>query len=336
MRTFASLLLAVLSGTVACTGGGAAGSGRDAGNSSLEDATAGDERIEAMRRTADGNALCTKLGDFYWSVGDASGRIGEGQVGASVAGDTRMAIFSASKLLFASYVVERMLGELDDALIAGLNFTSGYAEPGLRLCTPTDTVGSCFENELDVFAPEKVGSFHYASGHMQRIAALPEHLGLFELDRQGFADEIMSELGYELELEFKVDVTIAGMLFTAGPLAAGGMHTSARAYEKFLVKLVEGGLQMADHLGAEAVPTGIPTIDYSLGHWVEKTADGTIDAYSSVGALGFYPWVDGTKEFWGILARLETDETKTAAAATDSQLCGAQMRRAFFLGQAQL
>ncbi len=230
----------------------------------------------------------------------------------------------------------RQNGVLDQALIEGLNFTSGYVEPGLRLCKPEDTVGSCFDTELDVFQPDKVGAFFYASGHMQRIAASPDHLNLYDLDRQGFANEIMSELGMDLELEFNVEVTIAGTLFTAGPLAAGGMNTSAAAYESYLTKTLSGGLLMIDHLGTQSVSTPISNIDYSLGHWVEKNIDGSIDAYSSVGALGFYPWIDGSKQFWGVLARLETDENKTAAAAADSQLCGQQMRKAFMTGVAQL
>lgn len=285
--------------------------------------------LEAVRRTANQNQLCKRLGNFYWSIGDADGKLGSGQIGTAYDENTRMPIFSASKMLFGAYVIERLNGNLNPSIIEGLNFTSGYAEDGLVLCDTTDTVGSCFDNELDNFQAGRAGTFHYASGHMQKIAA--QDLGLASLSEQEFADEIMAYLGTDLAVEF--DAFVLGEHL--GPLAAGGMQTSASAYEGFLTEVLADELVFLDYLGAHATPTQKRhSYDYSMGHWVEKFPNGDIDAYSSIGALGFYPWIDSTLEYWGVIARLDTQSP--VGAADDSELCGTKMRKAFMTGIPQL
>jgi hypothetical protein len=68
---------------------------------------------------------------------------------------------------------------------------------------------------------------------------------------------------------------------------------------------------------------------YSLGHWVEddpKVGDG---AFSSAGLFGFYPWVDASKTWYGVVARM------APAGALDSVDCGRIIRKAWVTGQAQ-
>jgi hypothetical protein len=312
----ASVLMATLA---ACGGGG--GGGIDGGAGAGDGGSSNVPAFDAIRESASMDPACLKLGDFYWSVGDATGVLVSGSIGTKYDASTRMAIFSASKWIFSSYVLESQAGVLTESLIKGLNFTSGYVEEGLPLCSPTDTVGTCFD-QLDNYVAAKDNSFFYASGHMQKIAA--NDLGLADLDEAGFATEIMRVLGTELDLNFDVNV-LGGV--QAGPLAAGGMNTSPQAYEGFLTRMLAGQYEISSRLGDESVSTGLATIDYALGHWVEKTSSGAIDAYSSVGALGVYPWIDGNKEYWGLLARV--GEASPMTAADDSLVCGRQMRAAF-------
>ena len=125
-------------------------------------------------------------------------------------------------------------------------------------------------------------------------------------------------------------------------------------YARFLRATLKGDLQMGALLGShavctnpqtcpkEAVKTPIPqteTWHYSVGHWVEddpKVGDG---AFSSPGAFGFYPWIDASKTFYGIVARedrsgLRSDDSdqKPAVQSVD---CGRLIRAAWLSGQAQ-
>ncbi|MBT8491672.1 MAG: hypothetical protein KJO07_01320, partial [Deltaproteobacteria bacterium] len=271
LRAAAGLVLTSL----AC-GSSGSGKGPDAG----AEADASPDPIDyasataAMAAVAAEDPLCQGLGDFYWSVGSRDGRLGMGAIGSTYDESTRMPIFSASKWIFGAYVLEQGGGVLDASLIAGLNFTSGYAEDGLPLCVPTDTVGSCFENNFAELRAERVGTFHYASGHMQKLAAID--LGLFDMSEAQFASAIMDELGEDLELTFDVNVLDGAV---AGPLAAGGMNTHPAAYESFLARMVDGQYQISSRLGDEAVATGNPAAQYSLGHWVELLG-GVTEAYS--------------------------------------------------------
>jgi hypothetical protein len=324
MRTTPNASLPVAFAALTMLAASACGSG-DGSNGS--DASVGgvdggaSAALDAIRESAMQDPACTKLGDFYWSVGDTSGVLVSGAIGSSYGATTRMAIFSASKWIFSAYVLESQSGVLTDSMIKGLNFTSGYVEDGLPLCSPSDTVGSCFDL-LDNYVPAKEGSFHYASGHMQNVAA--NELSLSALDEAGFASEIMSALGTEMDLNFDVNV-LNGV--QAGPIAAGGMNTSPQAYEGFLTRILGNQYEISSRLGDESVSTLSPLVDYSLGHWVEKKADGSIDAYSSVGALGVYPWIDADKRYWGLISRVE--EVTPMTAANDSLACGQKMRAAF-------
>jgi hypothetical protein len=62
------------------------------------------------------------------------------------------------------------------------------------------------------------------------------------------------------------------------------------------------------------------------------TGDG---AFSSPGAYGFYPWIDASKTYYGIIARESTTNVTGPAQNTPywlSVLCGRLVREAFLTG----
>ena len=56
-----------------------------------------------------------------------------------------------------------------------------------------------------------------------------------------------------------------------------------------------------------------------------------LDAYSSPGAAGFYPWVDGTMQYYGVVARAVLGDTSSAK----SVICGRKIRKAWMTGSTQ-
>jgi len=68
---------------------------------------------------------------------------------------------------------------------------------------------------------------------------------------------------------------------------------------------------------------------YSVGHWVEDASNASDGAFSSPGAFGFYPWIDKTKTYYGVIAR------STPGGALESVYCGRQIRKAWTTGVAQ-
>src|SRR5262249_48883407 len=80
---------------------------------------------------------------------------------------------------------------------------------------------------------------------------------------------------------------------------------------------------------------GMPTNDVSdekwhdsIAHWVEE--DGT---FSSPGADGFYPWIDASKTYYGILARFDPSTQSSGEdsgpAYYASVRCGRAIRNAW-------
>lgn len=84
---------------------------------------------------------------------------------------------------------------------------------------------------------------------------------------------------------------------------------------------------------ASAVYTPVPaklSWDYSLGHWVESDPVADDGAYSSAGAFGFYPWIDKTKTYYGVLAR-----QGKPGSGDGSATCGGLIRKAWMTGRVQ-
>lgn len=329
--------LALCCGLAACGGGGGGGGGGGSEAPPGSTTPSDEARASAASSTALSRSnACAAVRPFYWEVGDRNGRLA-GAAAPSDSGampygaDTAMPIASASKWLYGAYVAQRRAGQLSAQDIQFLNFRSGYTNFGFSGCERDDTVGSCMSHGNNaLLTPEHVGKFYYNGGHMQQHA---QGLGLAALDKAGLAAEMNTALGLP-----------AGTLAYTQPQLAGGAYTSASGYARFLRRLLAGELQLSAQLGrnpvctnpqscAEALYTPISGgLDwhYSLGHWVEDDASRGDGAFSSPGAFGFYPWIDASQRYYGIVARVDA-----GGSGQESASCGALIRRAWLSAQAQ-
>jgi hypothetical protein len=286
-------------------------------------------RTAAVTQTAATNALCTPLPTFYWEIGDMSGPLASGAVGHTFAADTKMNIASASKLVFGAYVVERFKDDLAMLDGSAMRMLSGYTNLTYDSCVLSKTVSDCFmAANNSTLTAANVGLFDYNGGHFQKYAV---DLGLGADDSAALAADIKSVIGTEFAFTF------------SSPQLAGGINTSAADYAAFLRKILSGKLAIGAHLADAPVCTQPATCatsvyspapaawHYSYGHWIEDdptTGDG---AFSSPGAFGFYPWIDASRTYYGIVAR----SSLAPQAYVQSAECGVLLRKAFMTGVAQ-
>jgi hypothetical protein len=288
------------------------------------------QRVAAVDATIAAAKECKSLGDFYWEIGDKNGARGSGAVGKKYNADNVIAIASASKWIFGSYVLEKIGAHTEPSAeqVQALEMQSGYTGLKFGHCFLPRTVAACFHNRgNDEFKSEYVGKFFYNGGHDQKLAV---DLGLGDLNVTQFGDEIKKYLGRDLDIGFN------------SPQPAGGMKVSPSDYGKFLRKILNGDLRMHDYLDFEpvctlpkkcsaAVSSPVPAAwHYSLNHWIEDSSDDD-GAFSSPGAFGFYPWISVDKKWYGILAR----EDRTPNAAKESVYCGVKLRAAWLSGATQ-
>ena len=288
------------------------------------------DRAKAATDTANTNALCaaSALGSYYWEVGDVNGATVSGTVGGSPpSATTMMSIASASKWVYSTYVLQKAGVRTSDVPV--LNFTSGYTEFKLPLCSVSDTVASCVDGN-DGQEADTVGEFFYGSGHMQHHALAS--MGLGNMGTSALTAEIFGVVG-NFDMEY------------SQPQLAGGLVGNAAGYAEFLRSILRGTLVMRDSLGNNKVCTNSLTCstalaspisdteswNYSLGHWVEDDPTFGDGAFSSAGALGFYPWIDSTKTLYGVLARRADGESN---AGYNSARCGRLIRQAWVTGKA--
>jgi len=324
------MLKAMRAFVLACAAAIACGTSPESSDASV-DASADTlgEKANAIDQTIANDALCNTLPNFYWEIGDKNGALLSGQVGSLYGATTEMDIASASKLVFGAYVVQRFSHDFQDLDGNAMRMLSGYVSFEYASCLTSTTVADCFSQGSNAtFTAADVGMFDYGGGHFQNYAI---NLGLGDDDDDALAAEMKTMVGSELTFTY------------SSPQLAAGIHTSASDYAAFLRKILSSTLAIHDALGVNAVctlPSSCPTAvyspapaawHYSYAHWVEDdptTGDG---AFSSPGAFGFYPWIDATKTYYGILARYSLD----ANAYIESAECGAVIRRAFVSGQAQ-
>lgn len=300
------------------------------------------QRTQAARDTADRNPSCVAAQPFYWEIGNANGAQVSGSAGGSrYNAHSEMQIASASKWVYASYVVQKRGGaqQLTADDIDHLHFTSGHTNFRMMSCGRFASVGSCDRDKS--VDPKTVGQFSYNGGHMQHHADVV--MGLGAMKAEAFSNEMLGQIGTDVGLTFR------------SPQPAGGGYGSPAQYAVMLRKILRGDLQMRDALGTHAVcanPTTchapentavhspVPsnmTWHYSIGHWVE---DGD-QAYSSPGAFGFYPWINHERDTYGIVARHEFKGLLSASddlqrPAFKSVDCGRLIRQAWFSGAAVL
>ncbi|WP_425258974.1 hypothetical protein ACPOLB_26050 [Rubrivivax sp. RP6-9] len=307
-----------------------AGCGGGGGTAAVPPPPAGEptlaQRTAAAGTTARGNAACTDIGSFYWEIGDRNAALASGSIGG-VTASTRMAIASASKWVYSSYWVQRQGGVLTAEDVKFFNFRSGYTK--FSSCIGTGTVQECLDSGTNgEFVPATENKFDYGGGHMQKHAALN---GLGALDSAALTTEVRRLLGTEI-----------GITYTS-PQLAGGAFSNATEYARLLRKIVSGNLRMREALGtfpvcvdpatcAEAIFTPSPRGEqwhYAIGHWVEDDPGVGDGAFSSPGAFGFYPWIDASKTWYGVLAR------ENLGGTYESIACGRLIRKAWLTGVAQ-
>jgi len=332
-RTLPDLLALLFAGLVvtACGGGGDSSSNNGGGPNPPGGAT-DQQRRQAATTTAQNNDLCTAIRPFYWEIGDRTGAMASGSVNSSASttvytANSLMSIASASKWLYGSYVAQRRAAALTPDDYKYLNFQSGYTN--LSECLPDQTVAECeaYQGNGDYTAAND-GKFFYNGGHMEKHATL---LGLGGMNNATLGAEVRSQLGADVALAY------------SQPQLAGGAYLTPSAYALVLRKMLAGELQMGSMLGAHPVCTNpsscgaavfapIPLAEkwhYSIGHWVEDDPAVGDGAFSSPGAFGFYPWIDASRTYYGVLAR------SAGAGALDSVYCGRLVRKAWVTGVAQ-
>jgi hypothetical protein len=253
-----------------------------------------------------------------------------------------------------------------------MNFTSGYDNmtencPGIT----TPTVQDCLDNQNGLGAsavpngtrtPADVGHFYYNSGHLEVFEAGADPAASGAINGGSDND---AALAAALKAAFSARNVMLNLSFFS-PVMAGGVDTTAADYAEFLKGLIRSSspLIMANFLRPTASdpyavctnPSDPACVDvngqplsryapvpstiswhYSITHWIEDdpaTGDG---AYSSPGKFGFYPWVDSSKTYYGILARYDNNPVLTPQNAPyyKSAICGANIRKAFMLGTQQ-
>ncbi|HEY8025308.1 MAG TPA: DUF4214 domain-containing protein [Burkholderiaceae bacterium] len=296
--------------------------------------------------TATNNSLCTTLAPYYWEIGNHSGAAISGSVNGSsssspVTAATVFSIASASKWIYSTAAVQMRgtVSQITSADIDFLHFTSGYTymgnfAQGSPECPQTGTVNQCLQQGSPAYNmqnPRTVGVFDYDSGHMEN------HAG-----QNGLGNDGVRLLQSAMQQQIGTDINIA----YSQPLLAGGIYTTAKDYALFLRKILNGQLVMHDALGTSPVCTSmrapcnsayspIPEAwHYSLGHWVEDDpatyGDGS---FSSAGAFGFYPWIEASKTYYGMISR----EDQSSAASGEqggyaSAQCGRLVRHAWMTG----
>lgn len=297
-----------------------------------------EQRTQAAKSTAEKSPICHSAKPFYWEIGDAGKTLAQGRVGMRAPqADTLMPVASSSKWIYAAYVAELRAGKLTDEDIQFLTMRSGYTR--FKRCLSSDTVDTCLQTlsngKLDAATK---GKFFYNGGHMQKHAAL---IGLGKLDNGALAEQLRKVLGTEVPVAYNQ------------PQLAGGAVASAGTYANFLRKLLAGKLALSSMLGSHAVCTNPATCEqaastpipareswhYSLGHWVEDDPQRGDGAFSSAGLFGFYPWIDASRTYYGIIARASLLETLLSGEgrrpALESAECGRQIRKAWATGVAQ-
>ena len=303
----------------------------------------------AATATAKNNPLCgSPIMPFYWEVGDQSGALVSGSQGSDTSGNavvaaSKLSIASASKWIYSTYVTQLRgaAAHLTAQDINFLHFTSGYSnmqDPGTA-CPHTDnpdSVNTCLKltNTQGVsFAaqnPATVGTFYYNGGHMENHASQLTSLG----------NTAVNTLGQTMQGLLGNDVTIE---YTE-PLMSGGILTTAQDYALVLRHILDGSLYMHDALGTSPVcthpsatcnATFTPIKEawhYSIGHWVEDDPSSHGDgAFSSPGAFGFYPWIDSTKSYYGVIARAQQTGSGEQQGYASAQ-CGRLIRHAWMTG----
>lgn len=284
---------------------------------------------------------CLASQPFYWEIGNKIKPLATGSSGKHAPqADSSLRIASATKWWFGAYVVQLRKGNLSKTDISALTMRSGYTSQRFRRCISRSdkrqqalTVQDCFQangwfgKSNHHHEPSHQGIYFYNGGHFQHWAVSN---GLGPLNSSALASAFRHTLSNSLSIAFDT------------PQPAGGGISSAATFGRFLRLILQGKLLIKNYLGTHAVCTHpqhcpeqtayTPVPDdlswsYSLGHWVEDDPASGDGAFSSPGFFGFYPWIDASKRWYGIIAREKRGLFERPAQ--QSAKCGAAMRQAW-------
>jgi hypothetical protein len=290
------------------------------------------ERIAAAKATAKGSQ-CSLIRPFYWEVGDGAGRKVAGALTSSSStvtynAKTPLPYTSASKWLYGAYVAERRSGKLSADDVKMLTLRSGFHS--LSFCAPWQTVDQCLAyGSNDDYDASADGKYFYDGAHLQKHASV---FGLGAKTAAGLANAVKAKLGDDIAINYNQ------------PQPAGAATGTPDDYGRFLRKLLNGQLFLSSLLGSNAVCTS-PRVcpgqamfnpmpadeawEYSIAHWIESDPLKGDGAFSSPGVSGFYPWIDASRTYYGIVARNVTN------GVHESVHCGQQIRAAWLTGIAR-
>lgn len=344
-RALSALSLALL--LAACGGGGdesapltaqaddtpaAAEAAGDTRRTALAAPTDSQRQAAASATASSTTNACNAVRPFYWEIGNASARLASGSVNSSSStmsygANSTVALASASKWLYASYVAQKRGGALNATDVKHLTMRSGYSNM-FAPCNSSQSLDACLKlNGNDKYSATTDNRFFYNSGHMQKHAGAT--MGLGGTSAKTLTTEVLGQLGTDLAIGYN-QTTVAT-----------GAYATPDAYARFLRKLMNNQLKMSALLGSNAVCTSASACGlnqalaspitmnwkYSVGHWVENDTGGD-GSYSSLGALGFYPWIDASRSWYGVLARM------AEGGMDGSGQCGKLIRRAWLTGTA--
>lgn len=316
--------------------------------------------VSAATLTATSNSLCSvaTLGAYYWEIGNAAGPIASASVGTpAVLAATPFSIASGSKMAYDAYVAALRGGiaHYTSADINALNFTDGYANMGnstgggtAATCprATVPTINQCLtlssaQGPFNATYAPAIGVFYYDAGHMENHAS--NHTSLGNVNYLSLFATMQATMG-----------TTSGFVYSQ-PTPAEGLYGSANDYTVILRAWLSGAIPN-DMFGTNTVCTlpggnyslqtvgGVfpgpsncnalsspfpETWQYSPAAWVETSPASSGDgAFSSPGAFGFYPWIDSTKTYYGVLSR----QTAVPPGGYPSAKCGRLIRHAFMTG----
>lgn len=295
-------------------------------------------RMAAASATAQSTTnACAPIGSFHWEIGDANGVAGFGAVrrsasAAAYSRDTVLEIASASKWLYGIAVAQQRGGVLTAGDVQFLTFLSGYTQFDFCRSTGGGTVRQCAEaGSNGVRTPAAVGRYFYGGSHQEQHALA-----------NGWGAISAAALGPEMKRWLGGTVNT---LTYERPWLSGGATTTAADDADVMRGVLSGRLAMKALLGTSAVCTNPSTCatalfspvtaesdTYSIGHWVESDPAVGDGAFSSAGAYGFYPWIDATKSWYGIVARQTAGPGEQGGV--DSMMCGRLIRKAWLSGTA--
>lgn len=286
--------------------------------------------------TVANNPDCKKLGDFYYELGNGSTLIEFGVVGQKYDRNTEIEIASASKWLFGAFSLEKLHGRISKLSKAKLQMTSGFTKINNLYCAVgAQTVQQCHQGGAKArsfnspYVADNDGSFYYSGAHAQALAVQPE-IGLATDNAVTLAAKVRSMLMLQ-DLSY------------SAPQLAGGAVMSADTYARFLQNIITNKYQISKFLPIEkgicanskyckVASTPAPNDEnwwYGLHYWIEKDSTGQkVEAYSSAGLYGFYPWITADQKYYGIIAR-EDRNSVDGKAYIESARCGKALRKAF-------